>query len=140
MTDQQVQGPDSGVPRYEKPEKGRGLDEKYEKNPLGFLIFAIVLFWVGTYLLLRNRHVFPDTDKSWAYLMWGIAALAVVEILIRLMVPRWRQQITGSFVWAVVWTGVGVGLWTSGDWEIIGPIMLIAVGVALIVGRLVPRR
>jgi hypothetical protein len=58
-----------------------------------------------------------------------------------LMVPRFRQSLTGSFVWAVIWTGVGAGLWLGGDWwEIVGPIALIAVGVALVVGRLLPRR
>jgi hypothetical protein len=148
MIDQQTQGPNSGMPPYEKQEKGQekqeekgqGPDEKYAKNPLGFMIFAIVLFWVGVYLLLRNRHMFADTDQSWAYLVWGIAALAFVEIVIRLMVPRWRKALVGTFIWAAIWTGVGFGLWTGGDWEIIGPILLIAVGLALILGRLLPRR
>jgi hypothetical protein len=148
MTDQQMQDPNRGMPRYETQEKGQrahqekgdGPDEKYEKNPLGFMVFALVLFWVGVYLLLRNRHVFADTQQSWAYLFWGIAALACLEIVIRLMVPRWRKAITGRFVWAAVWTGLGVGMWTDGDWEIIGPIVLIAVALALVLGRLLPRR
>ena len=148
MVDPEGQDPNSGMPRYEKQEKGqekqqekgKSPDEKYEKNPLGFMMFAVVLFWLGIYLLLRNRHVFPDTDQSWAYLVWGIAGLAVVEIIIRLMVPRWRQPVTGTFVWAVIWAGVGVGLWTGEDWEIIGPIVLIAVALALVLGRLIPRR
>jgi hypothetical protein len=148
MTDPEMQRPNSGMPRYEKQEKGqekqeekgRGPDEKYEKNPLGFMVFAVDLCWLGVYLLLRNRHVFADTDQSWAYLVWGIAALAVVEIVIRLMVPRWRKAITGTFVWAVIWAGVGFGLWTGSDWEIVGPVVLIAVALALVLGRLVPRK
>lgn len=145
---QPPQGPQGGMPRGEKQEKGqekqeekgRGPDEKYERNPLGFLFFAFALFWLGVYLLLRNRHVLPDTDQSWAYLVWGLAALGALEIVIRLMVPRWRRPITGTFLWAVIWAGVGVGLWTGDDWEIIGPIVLIAAAVALVLGRLVPRR
>jgi hypothetical protein len=150
VVDQGEQGPNNGMPRYEKQEKGqekqeekgKGPDEKYERNPLGFIIFAIDLFWLGVYLLLRNRHVFADTDQSWAYLVWGIAALGAVEIVIRLMVPRWRRAVTGTFVWTVIWAGVGFGLWTNNDndWEIIGPVVIIAVAVAMVLGRLIPRR
>jgi len=151
MTDPEVRGPAGGVPpRYEKQEKGqekqeekgRGSDEKYERNPLGFMIFAIDLFWLGVYLLLRNRHVLAQTHQTWAYLVWGIAGLAAVEIVIRLMVPRWRRAITGPFVWGVIWAGVGFGLWTgnNNDWEIIGPVILIAVALAMVLGRLMPRK
>ena len=148
VVDQEFPDPGSRMPRNEKQEKGqekedekgRGADEKYQRNPLGFLMFAAALFWLGVYLLLRNRHVIPDTNQSWAYLVWGLAAIGYVEIVIRLMVPKWRKPIAGTFVWAVVWTGVGVGVWTGEGWEIIGPILLIAVAVALVLGRLVSRR
>lgn len=146
--DQDYQDPGSRMPRNEKQEKGqekqeekgRGAEEKYQRNPLGSLMFAFALFWLGIYLLLRNRHVLPDTDQSWAYLVWGLAALGALEIVIRLMVPKWRRPIAGTFVWTAVWTGVGVGLYTGDDWEIIGPIVLIAAAIAMIVGRLMPRR
>ena len=148
MTDQQVQGPGSAPPRYEKDEKGqekqeekgRGPDEKYEKNPVGFLIFAVVLFWVGVFFLLRNRHVFPETDRGMAVLLWGAAAIFFCELIIRLLMPRFRRPIIGTFVLVAVLAGVGVGLWTGGDWEIVGPIVLIAVALGLIGGRLLPRR
>jgi hypothetical protein len=45
----------------------------------------------------------------------------------------------GSFIWGAVWIGVGFGLW-YGEWEIIGPIVIIAVGVGMLAGRLVSRR
>jgi hypothetical protein len=150
MVDQEEQGPNSGMPRYEKQEKGqekqeekgKGPDEKYEKNPLGFMVFAIDLFWLGVYLLLRNRHVFADTNQSWAYLFWGVAGLGAVEMVIRLMVPRWRKAITGTFVGTAVLAGVGFGFWTNNhnDWEIIAPVVIIAVAVAMVLGRLIPRR
>ncbi len=148
MEEQGMQDPDGRIPQHEKhekgqekqEEKGRGTDEKYQRNPLGFVMFAFALFWLGVYLLLRNRHVFPDTEQSWAYLVWGLAALAYIEIIIRLLVPKWRRSVGGTLVWAAIWTGVGIGLWTGGDWEIIGPLVLIAIGVGLIISRLVPRR
>jgi hypothetical protein len=138
----------SGVPRNEKQEKGqekteekgKGPDEKYQKNPVGFMMFAVLLFWVGIYFLLKNRHIIDDTDRGWALLVWGVAVLSFVEIVIRLAVPRFRQNVAGTFVWAAIWTGVGAGLWSGGDWDIIGPLVLIAIAVALVVGRLLPRR
>jgi hypothetical protein len=120
-------------------EKGTGPDERYEKNPLGYLTLAIVLFWVGIYLLFRNRHVFADTDQGWAYLFWGVAALGFLEIIIRAMVPGWRRPIVLAFSWAAIATGVGVGLWTGGNWEIVGPVAFIAVVGALAVARLARR-
>lgn len=136
------------IPRHEKAEKGQekqdekgqGPDEKYERNPVGYLMFAVLLFWIGVFFLLRNRHYFPETDRGWAILVWGGAALAFLEIAIRFAVPRFRRALTGTFVWAAILTGVGAGLWTGGDWAIIGPLILIAVGIALIAGRLLPRR
>jgi hypothetical protein len=137
----------SGTPQNEKAEKGQekqeekgqGLDEKYRKNPLGFVTFAILIIWLGVFLLLKNRGVFAEGDQSWAIFVWGLAGLSVAEVLIRLLVPRWRQPVVGTIIWAAVWTGVGIGLWTD-DWEIIGPVILIAVGVALVAGRLIRRR
>lgn len=148
MADQDMQDPYTRTPRNEKhekaqekqDEKGRGPEEKYERNPLRYLMVALALFWLGVYLLLRNRHVFADTDQSWAYLVWGLAGLAALELIIRLLVPQWRRAIGGTFIGAAIWTGVGVGLWTGDDWQIIGPVVLIAIGIGMIISRLLPRR
>jgi hypothetical protein len=151
MEGQDMQAPDGQIPLRDQPEqgqemqedKGRGAEDRedrYQRDPLGFLMLAFALFWLGVYLLLRNRHVFPDTEQSWAYLVWGLAALAYVEIVIRLLVPKWRSALGRVFVWAAIWTGVGIGLWTGGDWGIIGPVVLIAIGIGMIISRLVPRR
>ena len=53
--------------------------------------------------------------------------------------PRFRRPGIGGFVWGAIWLGGGFGLWFD-RWEVIGPIVIIAIGVAVLVGRLVPRR
>jgi hypothetical protein len=140
--------PNAGYrPRNEKEEKGQekqqekgqGLDEKYRRDPAGFVAFAFVIIWLGVFLLLRNQGVISDDDRGWAVFAWGVAAIFIIEILVRLLVPRWRQPLGGSFIPLVIAVGVGFGLWTD-DWEIVGPIAVIAVGVAILAGRLVPRR
>ena len=120
-------------------EKGRNLDEKYRRNPLGVLSWAFLLIWLGVSLLLMNADVVEESSKGWAIFAWGGGVIVLAEALTRLFVPRWRRPLMGSFIWGAVWIGVGFGLW-YGDWEIIGPIVIIAVGVGILAGRLVPRR
>jgi len=123
-------------------EKGGGFDEKYRRDPLGFVAWAVVVIWLGVTLLLKNLDVgvFGEGgDKNWAIFLWGAAAIFFVEIMARLIVPRWRQSLMGALVWVAVLLGVGLGLWFD-EWAIIGPIVIIAVGVGILLGRLLPRR
>jgi len=122
-----------------KQEKGRNLDEKYRHNPLGFISWAVLIIWLGVTLLLQNADVISDSDRGWAVFAWGGGVIILAEALLRLVVPKWRRPVVGSFIWGAIWLGVGFGLW-YGKWEVIGPIVIIAVGVAVLAGRLVPRR
>ena len=122
-----------------KQEKGQGLDEKYRRNPLGFVTFAVLIIWLGVTLLLQNAGVIENGDHGWAIFFWGGGAIILAGALLRLIVPRFRRPVVGSFVWGAIWVGVGFGLW-YGKWEVIGPIVIIAIGVAILAGRLVPRR
>lgn len=140
-------GPSPGWPRNEKDEKGQekqqekgqSLDEKYRRDPVGFVTFACIIIWLGVFLLLQNQDIVAENNKGWAIFVWGAAAIWLVEILLRLGVPRWRRPLGGTFVPMVAAAAVGFGLYTD-NWEIFGPIVLIAIGVAIVVGRLLPRR
>ena len=118
-------------------EKGQSLDEKYKRNPLGILSLAFIIIWLGISLLLMNTDVIDD-EKGWAVFAWGGAVIIFTEAFLRLAVPKWRRSVMGSFIWGAVWAGVGFGLWFDA-WEVIGPIVVIAIGVALLLGRLIPR-
>ena len=118
-------------------EKGQSLDEKYKRNPLGILSLAFIIIWLGISLLLMNTGVIDD-EKGWAVFAWGGAVIIFTEAFLRLAVPKWRRSVMGSFIWGAVWAGVGFGLWFDA-WEVIGPIVVIAIGVALLLGRLIPR-
>jgi len=120
-------------------EKGRNLDEKYRRNPLAVLSWAFLLIWLGVMLLLMNADVIKEDDKGWAVFAWGGGVIVLVEAITRLLVPQWRRPVMGSFIWGAIWLGVGFGLW-YGSWEIIGPIVIIAIGVGILAGRLVTRR
>lgn len=127
--------------REKKKEKGGGLDEKYRRDPLNFVTWALLVIWLGVDLLLQNTDVgpFAKDSQGWAIFAWGGGVLILGEALIRLVVPRWRRSVLGSFIWGAIWVGVGFGLWFD-EWEIIGPIVIIAIGVGILAGRLFPRR
>lgn len=125
--------------REKREEKGRGLDEKYRRNPLGFVSFALIVIWLGVTLLLQNLDVFAEADQGWAVFFWGGGAIILIEALVRLAAPRFRRPLVAAFVWGAIWLGVGFGLWFH-EWEIIGPAVIIAIGVAILLGRLAPRR
>ncbi len=126
-------------------EKGRGMDEKYHRNPLGFVTFAMLVIWLGVTLLLANAGVFgaegteARDSQQWATFLWGAGGLIILESLLRLAIPRFRRPVMGGFVWGAVGVGAGFGLW-FGRWEFIGPIVIIAIGVAILASRLVPKR
>ena len=120
-------------------EKGQGLDEKYRHNPLGFVSFGLLIIWLGVNLLLRNAGVITDNDPGWAVFLWGGGVIIFAGAFLRLFVPAWRRPVIGSFIWGAIWVGAGFGLWYD-NWEVIGPIVIIAIGVAILAGRLAPRR
>ena len=148
MVDEGQGGQNTGFPRNEKDEKGQekqqekgqSMDEKYRRDPVGFVAFAFIIIWLGIFLLLQNQNVLPDDHQGWAIFAWGVAGIWLVEILLRIGVPRWRKPLGGTFVPMVIAVGVGFGLWSDDNWEIIGPIILIAVGIAILFGRVVNRR
>lgn len=140
--------PRGGPPRDEKQdekerekrqEKGGGLDEKYHRNPPSFVAWALVIIWLGVTLLLQRTDVLADDDQGWAVFLWGAGIIFLAETLLCMTVPRWRRSLRGTFILGVILIVVGFGLYYD-EWEIVGPAVIIAVGVAILVGRFLPRR
>ena len=120
-------------------EKGQGMDEKYHRNPLGFVSFGLLVVWLGVTLLLRNAGVFATGDHGWAVFFWGWGAITLMEAAVRVAVPRFRRSVMAPIIWGAVLLMVGFGLWFD-SWKYVWPIAVIAVGLAMLVNRIVPRR
>ena len=60
-----------------------------------------------------------------------------IEVVIRLLVPTYRKPVTGTMILGVVLIGIGIG--NIYGWEVTGPFILIALGLAIIL-RGVTRR
>jgi uncharacterized membrane protein len=152
------------TPNYdEKEEKevskheGKSTEEKYRRDPIGAISWAILLIWAGAVLLLYNlgrtdilidfvqRLNLPLSEwsvelpfinmQTWQIFFLGAGVIVLLEIIVRLLLPAYRRPIIGSIVWAAI-------LFTAafGNWVVIGPIALIVIGVAILLGRFTRRR
>ena len=127
-------------------------EEKHRRDPLGGIVWAVILIWGGVVFLLNNMGVLqdffqpiidllPKITKSWdaeipfdvgaiQIFLLGTALIFVVEIIIRLMVPEYRRPIFGSLVM------VGVVLSLAFDnWDWFFPFLLIAFGISILIRR-----
>lgn len=127
----------------------KSAEEKWQRDPLSALVWAFILIWAGVVLLASNlgafdlitefadRLPFDLADmpwesgfvpvEAWTVFWLGAAAILLIEVVIRLLVPHYRRSVTGTLVLAVVFLGLAIG-----RWECIGPLVLIAIGVGIV--------
>jgi hypothetical protein len=125
----------------EKSTDEKSYEEKYRRDPLGTLIWAVILIWAGVVWLannfgfldgLRDRFsdlpfVLPFAREVWALFFLGAGVIILIEVLIRLTVPDYRRPVMGTFILAIVFFGIGLG-----SWELIWPLILIVVGASIL--------
>ena len=121
----------------EKSAEEKNFDEKYRRDPLGAIIWAVILIWGGVVLLLNNLNIldqlnldfanlpfdFPFPDQAWTLVFLGAGLIILVELVIRLLVPDYRRPLLGTFIVAMVFLGIAFG---SGD--LIWAVALIIIG------------
>ena len=151
---EEMESPPEPVQTYsEKQEK----DEKDRRDPLGSISGAAFLIWAGVVLLLSNLGQaqvltsvldrlnvpemwfpvnLPFVDmRVWQAFLLGWAVIVLAEALVRTLVPIYRWNVIGNLFWAGVLLGI-----TLGRWAIIGPAVLIAIGLAVLIqGFIRPR-
>ena len=127
----------------EKSADEKNYEEKYRRDPLGAIVWALILIWVGLVLLAQNlgyleqwgvRLKFADLPfeipfigDSWSLIFLGIAVIVFIEIIIRLLIPDYRRTLMGSVIFLIVCIGLAFG-----SWEFIWPLILIAIGASIL--------
>jgi len=127
----------------EKSTDEKNYEEKYQRDPLGAIVWAIILMWVGVVLLAKNLGYLdqlgiklafaqrpfevPFIGDSWSLIFLGIAVILLIEIVIRLLIPDYRRPLMGTVIFLIVCIGLAFG-----SWNLIWPLILIAIGASIL--------
>ena len=129
-------------------EKG---EEKWRRDPLGSVIWAGILIWAGLVLLAENLGWLEGIRRglaglpgfneaslgSWSFILIGAGVLFLIEALIRVTVPAYRRSVTGTVIFGGLLIAGGLG--GAINWTLLGPIVLITIGVILLLQSLLRR-
>ncbi len=142
MSEEEPRGRDE---KEEKDEKGgeRGewtREEKWTRDPLGGLIWGLIIIWVGLTLVAANLGTFPwlTWDNAWALIFIGAGLIFLLEVVIRVAIPTYRRPIRGRLILAFIALAIGAGSFIG--WELTWPLIVVAIGIAIIVGVLLRPR
>jgi hypothetical protein len=76
--------------------------------------------------------------SPWSLVLAGAGVLLLLEVLVRLVVPEYRRPVIGTLIVGLVLLAAGLG--SLQNWDLLWPILLIAAGVALLLGFITRRR
>ena len=135
----------------------KSYDEKWRRDRVGAISWAIFLIWAGVVLLLYNLdqlNILTDLverlnlplaelpfdlpfvdEQAWQVFFLGAGTIVLIEVLVRLLLPMYRRPIVGSIIWAGILFGLALG-----NWEIVGPAIVIGIGIVIIFGGMIRRR
>ncbi len=141
------QGQDYDEKQEEKHEKDlekhdeKTYEEKWRSDPVGAVVWALILIWAGIVFLADNMGVWaslrvrvsdwpwevPFSPQVWTVFFLGAGVIVLGGVLLRLLVPAYRRPVLGSLIFAVVLFAIALG-----SWELVWPLVLIAVGASML--------
>lgn len=139
--------------KYHEKTDEKSYDEKHSQDPVGSMVWAGTLVWAGLVLLANNlgwleswRIRLGDTGfdlpfeieawiGAWQLFFLGAGVLVLVGVVARLLIPEYRRPVLGNVIWAIVLFGIAIG-----KWDLIWPLILIAVGLSLLLSNKIGRR
>ncbi len=121
----------------EKEEKS--WEEKWRRDPLNAAVWAIILIWLGLVLLAGNLGLFDRFERldAWPIFFLGAAAILFLEVAFRLLLPAYRQPVTGTVILGIIFAAIGLGGLVG--WSLIWPLVLIGIGLIILVRGLLQR-
>jgi len=123
--------------KEEKDEKGKeeGWEEKWRRDPLNAALWAIILIWAGLVLIAINLNILGGGWKAWPVIFLGAGVIVLLGVVVRLLVPAYRRPVTGNIIFGFILLGIGLGELTR--WDVVGALVLIAIGVSILLSRFI---
>lgn len=141
----------------EKSAEEKSVEEKWRRDPLGAVVWALILIWAGIILLAANLGFLDAINRflaeigvqtaelpvklpfmalsAWSLVFLGAGVLLLAEVVVRLLFPSYRRPVLGTLILATIFLGMGLG-----SWGLIWPMVLIVAGVSLLLGGLFRRK
>lgn len=111
--------------------------DRRSHDPLRGLFWGLVLILVGV-LLFINLQAGIEWDTLWKYLLIGLGAIFIIDGLAHYWNPGYRPGSFGRFIPGIILLFVGIAfLYDFSQWW---PVVLIAVGVAILLSLVFRRR
>ncbi len=133
--------------RDEKARQEKQFDEKYRRDPLGAVVWPLILIWAGLVLLAANLGFLPFIlgperelfgTGTWSLIFLGAGAIILLAALVRLVLPEYRRSIVGDVILGIIFVGIGLGNLTN--WAIVWPLIIIGIGLYILFRAMTPRR
>jgi len=133
---------EKGVDKHQE----KSAEEKWRRDPLGSITWAAILIWAGLVLLADNLGMLkaftlpfyqfmPErflwlNPGVWSVILIGAGVIVLAEVVLRLLIPVLREHVGGNLVLAAILIGAGLG--NIYGWNLVGPFVLIAIGLGFL--------
>lgn len=117
----------------EPPKPRNGRRKKDERDQIRGLVFGVIIILLGVLLILDQQgYLF---ESVWAYFLFGVGVIFLIEAVLRSFLPQYYRPIGGKIFWAIVFMLIGGG--QLYDLEFWWPAILIVAGAALVAAALI---
>ena len=125
---------DHGEREWDKGEQWSGGDA------LGPIVWGLIIIFAGLAFAAVNLGMYPwlTWENVWSVIFIGAGLLFALEVIIRILIPTYRRPIRGRIILAFVALAIGLGGLIG--WEVTWPLIIIAVGLAIVIGVFVRPR
>ncbi|MBN1536989.1 MAG: hypothetical protein JW908_09680 [Anaerolineales bacterium] len=134
----------------EKSPEEKNWDEKWRRDPVNTAAWAAIFIWAGFVFLLDNLGLLArflsgiggeslvEALQPWGVVLVGAGGIVILSAAARLLIPEHRRPVFGTFILGIFLISIGLGELFS--WNIILPLLLIALGISILVRGFINRR
>ncbi len=139
MASQGDKGQEKEEEKQQEKQEEKSFEEKWgekdwRRDPLGGIIWALILIWAGAVLLVTTLELtyfdWMTWDKAWGAILIGAALLLAMEIALRLMIPSYAAPLRGRIILASILGILGLSNFTDVE---LWPLIIIAIGLSILV-------